>query len=80
MSYPNPKAVYLGKTDWPSMKRHLQRDPGPDMILRVFDPMRKDFGNIDVHASYGLVPLMDSTQPQIRVQARLDRRKAKQST
>jgi SNF2 family DNA or RNA helicase len=76
--YPNPKAVYLSKTDWPSMKLHLQRFVGRNVIIRVFDQMGKDFGNIDVRTSLGLAPLMDSTNLKIRVQARLDSRKAKE--
>lgn len=75
--YPNPKATYLSKTDWPSMKLHLQRFPGKNLIIRVMDPAGHDFGNIDVRSSLGLVPLMDSVFPNVRVQARLDSRKKK---
>lgn len=75
--YPNPKAVYLSKTDWPSMKLHLQRFPGKNLIIRVIDPAGHDFGNIDVRSSLGLVPLMDSQFSNVRLQARLDSRKKK---
>lgn len=75
--YPNPKAVYLSKTDWPSMKLHLQRFPGKNLIIRVIDPAGHDFGNIDVRSSLGLVPLMDSQFSSVRLQARLDSRKKK---
>lgn len=75
--YPNPKAVYLSKTDWPSMKLHLQRFPGKNLIIRVIDPAGHDFGNIDVRSSLGLVPLMDSAFSNVRLQARLDSRKKK---
>ena len=74
---PNPKATYLSKTDWPSIKLHLQRYPGKNMIIRVIDPAGKDFGNIDVRTSLGLSPVMDSKFSKIRIQARLDPRKKK---
>ncbi|MCJ1316795.1 hypothetical protein MMC15_002116 [Xylographa vitiligo] len=74
---PNPKATYLSKTDWPSIKLHLHRYPGKNMIIRVIDPAGKDFGNIDVRTSLGLSPVMDSKFSNIRIQARLDPRKKK---
>ncbi|MCJ1402420.1 hypothetical protein MMC11_005640 [Xylographa trunciseda] len=74
---PNPKATYLSKTDWPSIKLHLFRFPGKNMIIRVIDPAGKDFGNIDVRTSLGLSPVMDSKFANIRIQARLDPRKKK---
>ncbi|MCJ1282251.1 hypothetical protein MMC26_001574 [Xylographa opegraphella] len=74
---PNPKATYLSKTDWPSIKLHLQRYPGKNMIIRVMDPAGKDFGNIDVRTSLGLSPVMDSHFSNVRIQARLDPRKKK---
>lgn len=75
--YPNPKATYLSKTEWPSMKLSLQRFPGKNLIIRVIDPAGHDFGNIDVRSSLGLVPLMDSAFSNVRLQARLDSRKKK---
>ncbi|MCJ1474455.1 hypothetical protein MMC13_003113 [Lambiella insularis] len=74
---PNPKTVSLSKTEWPSIKLLLQRYPGKNMIIRVIDPAEKDFGNIDVRTSLGLVPLLDQKFANIRVQARLDPRKKK---
>ena len=74
---PNPKATYLSKTDWPSIKLHLHRFPGKNMIIRVIDPAGKDFGNVDVRTSLGLSPVMDSKFANVRIQARLDPRKKK---
>lgn len=74
---PNPKAVSLSKTHWPSINLVLQRFPGNNMIIMVRDPAGKDFGNIDVRTSLGLVPLLDQKFANIRVQARLDARKKK---
>ncbi|SLM40972.1 snf2 family domain-containing protein [Lasallia pustulata] len=74
---PSTKATYLTKSDWPLMKLQLQRFPGNTHIIRVLDPTGKDFGTVDVRTSLGLAPLMDSSTPKIRVQARLDIRKKK---
>ncbi|MCJ1256463.1 hypothetical protein MMC24_004284 [Lignoscripta atroalba] len=74
---PNPKQVYLSKTEWPSMLLQLQRYPGNTHIIRVLDPTGKDFGNVDVKTSLGLAPMMDSKNPKVRVQARLVNRKKK---
>lgn len=74
---PSTKATYLAKSDWPLMKLQLRRFPGNTHIIRVLDPTEKDFGNVDVRTSLGLAPLMDSSTPKIRVQARLDIRKKK---
>ena len=74
---PDPKAIYVSKTDWPSMRLQLLRYPGDNYIIRVLDPAGKDFGNVDVKTSLGLVPVMDSIRPKIRVQARLVPRKKK---
>ena len=75
---PNPKAVYLSKTEWPTMLLRLQRYPGNTHIIRVLDPTEKDFGNVDVKTSLGLAPVMDSKDSKIRVQARLANRKKKE--
>ena len=71
---PNPssKASYQGRPQWPAMKLKLHRLPGRDHIIRVLDPTDKDFGNVDVKTSQGLARLMDSRNPKIRVQARLN--------
>ena len=74
---PDPKATYVSKTDWPSMRLQLRRYPGENFIIRVLDPAGKDIGNVDVKTSLGLVPVMDSLRPKIRVQARLNTRKKK---
>ena len=74
---PDPKAFYASKTDWPTMRLQLRRYPGENYIIRVLDPAGKDFGNVDVKTSLGLVPVMDSIRPKIRVQARLAPRKKK---
>ena len=71
---PNPssKVSYYGRAHWPAMKLQLHRLPGRDNIIRVLDPTNKDFGNVDVRTSQGLARLMDSRNPKIRVQARLN--------
>ena len=74
---PSTKATYLTKSDWPLMKLQFQRFPSNTHIICVLDPTGKDFGNVDVRTSLGLAPLMDSSSPKIRVQARLDIRKKK---
>ena len=74
---PGPKSTSLSKTEWPVMKLQLKRFPGQTVIIRVLDPTGKDFGNIDSHTAYGLVPLMDSKILNIRIQARLNNRKKK---
>lgn len=75
--FPSGKAVYLSKSDWPSMKLQLKRLPGKDNIIRVIDPMGKDFGNVDLRTSLGLARIMDSRNPKFRTQARLIMRKKK---
>ncbi|MCJ1355965.1 MAG: hypothetical protein MMC33_005959 [Icmadophila ericetorum] len=72
---PDPKATYLSKTDWPSMRLRLERLPAKNSIIRVYDPSGRDFGTVDTRTSLGLASLMDSTNPRIRTQARLTTRK-----
>lgn len=72
---PSGKAVYLSKGDWPGMKLQLKRFPGKDYIIRVIDPMGKDFGNVDLKTSLVLAKIMDSKNPRFRTQARLNTRK-----
>ncbi|KAL8941565.1 MAG: hypothetical protein Q9216_002155 [Gyalolechia sp. 2 TL-2023] len=74
---PGNKANYLSKTEWPTMKLQLRRFPGNDNIIRVLDPIGKDFGNIDIRTSQGLAKLLDSKHPKYRAQARLLSRKKK---
>ena len=74
---PDPKATYLSKTDWPTMRLELQRFPGKNVFIRVLDPSGKDFGNVDIRTSIALAPLMESKIPKIRVQARLNARRKK---
>lgn len=77
---PNPgvKATYLTKSDWPAMKLQLHRLPGKsNNIIRVMDPSGTDFGNIDVRTALGLSPIMASTHPKFKTQARLTVRKKK---
>ena len=74
---PSGKAMYLTKAQWPPMKLQLQRHPGRDSIIRVIDPMGKDFGNVDVRTSLGLAKIMDSKNPRFRTQARLNPRNRK---
>ena len=71
---PSGKAVYLTRGQWPMMKLKLKRLPGKDSIIRVIDPMDKDFGNVDVRTSLGLARIMDSKNPKFRTQARLNTR------
>lgn len=72
---PSPKATQLSKLDWPPMRLQLHRLPGKGNIIRVLDPTGKDFGNVDVKTSTGLARIMDSKNPKIRTQARLNLRK-----
>lgn len=76
---PNPsgKAVYLSKGQWPSMKLELRRLPGKDSIIRVIDPMGKDFGTVDVRTAMALAKVMDSKNPKFRTQVRLTARNRK---
>lgn len=74
---PSGKAVYLSKGDWPTMKLQLKRYPGKDNIIRVLDPIGKDFGNVDIRTAQGLAKVMDSKNPRYRTQARLPLRKRK---
>ena len=74
---PSGKAMYLSKAQWPPMKLHLRRHPGKDSIIRVIDPMGKDFGNVDVKTSLALAKIMDSKNPKFRTQARLNSRNKK---
>lgn len=71
---PSGKAVYLSKGQWPAMRLHLRRHPGKDNIIRVIDPMGKDFGSVDVRTSLALAKIMDSKNPKFRTQARLNSR------
>lgn len=61
------------------MKLSLKRLPGKDNIIRVLDPMEKDFGNVDVRTSTGLARLLEMKNPKFRVQARMLPRKRKQT-
>ena len=70
--------MYLSKAQWPPMKLSLRRHPGKDSIIRVIDPMGKDFGNVDVKTSLPLARIMDSKNPRFRTQARLNSRNRKQ--
>lgn len=72
---PTGKAVYISKGDWPAMKLQLKRFPGKDNIIRVLDPMGKDFGNVDLKTSLALAKIMDSKNPRFRTQARIPIRK-----
>lgn len=63
--------MYLSKAQWPPMRLDLRRHPGKDSIIRVIDPMGKDFGNVDVKTSLALAKVMDSRNPKFRTQARL---------
>lgn len=72
---PSGKAVYMSKGDWPAMRLQLKRFPGKDNIIRVIDPMGKDFGNVDVKTSSALARIMDSKNPRFRTQARIPIRK-----
>ena len=60
------------------MKVILKRLPGKDNIIRVLDPMHKDFGTVDARASVGLARIMDSPVLKLRCSARLTSRKRKQ--
>ena len=71
---PSGKATFLSKAQWPTMKLTLSRYPGNDSIIRVIDPMGKDFGNVDVKTSLALARVMDSRNPKFRTQARLNSR------
>ena len=72
---PSGKAVYISKADWPAMRLQLKRFPGKDNIIRVIDPMGKDFGNVDLKTSLALARVMDSKNPRFRTQARIPIRK-----
>ena len=72
---PGGKAVYISKGDWPAMRLQLKRFPGKDNIIRVIDPMGKDFGNVDLKTSLALAKIMDSKNPRFRTQARITIRK-----
>ena len=72
---PSGKAVYISKGDWPAMKLQLKRFPGKDNIIRVIDPIGKDFGNVDLKTSLALARVMDSKNPCFRTQARIPMRK-----
>lgn len=72
---PSGKAVYISKGDWPAMRLQLKRFPGKDHIIRVIDPMGKDFGNVDLKTSLALARIMDSKSPRFRTQARIPIRK-----
>ena len=77
---PNPgnKTIFLTKTDWPSMKLELHALPGKNHhIIRVIDPSKTDFGNIDVKTALGLAPILAAKTPKYRAQARLLPRKRK---
>ena len=71
---PSGKAMYLSKAQWPAMKLQLRRHPGKDLIIRVIDPMGKDFGSVDVKTALALSRIMDSRHPKFRTQARLNSR------
>ena len=73
--FPDPKAIHLSKTDWPSIKLKLRRYPGKNMIICVCDAAGKDFGNVDIKTALGLTPLLDTNPPMVRTQARLTNRK-----
>ena len=72
---PSGKAVYISKADWPAMRLQLKRFPGKDNIIRVIDPVGKDFGNVDLKTSLALARVMDSKNPRFRTQARIPIRK-----
>ena len=74
---PSGKATFLSKNQWPPMKLKLKRLPGKDNIIRVLDPLEKDFGNVDVRTALGLARIMDSKYPKFRTQARLNTRPRK---
>ena len=74
---PSGKATFLSKSQWPPMKLKLKRLPGKDNIIRVLDPLDKDFGNVDVRTALGLARIMDSKNPKFRTQARLNTRPRK---
>ena len=68
---PGGKSVYISRSDWPAMRLQLKRFPGKDNIIRVIDPMGKDFGNVDLKTSLALARIMDSKNPRFRTQARI---------
>ena len=47
------------------------------MIICICDAAGKDFGNADIKTALGLTPLLDTTPPLVRVQARLTARRKK---
>ena len=61
------------------MKLELKRLPGKDNIIRVLDPIGRDFGNVDARTSVGLARIMDSRNPTFRTQAKLQARKRRQN-
>ena len=75
---PSGKSVYFGG-NWPVMKLSLKRLPGKDNIIRVIDPMDKDFGNVDVRTSTGLARILEMRNPKFRAQAKLPPRRRKQT-
>ena len=75
--FPDPKVIHLSKTEWPSIKLKFRRYPGKHMIICICDAAGKDFGNADIKTALGLTPLLDTTPPLIRVQARLTNRRKK---
>ena len=76
LPYPSGK-TFWSKGQWPPMKLQLKRLPGKDQIIRVIDPMNKDFGTVDVRTSRALARILDSKNPKFRTQARLTARTRK---
>lgn len=56
------------------MKVTLKRLPAKDNIIRVLDPMSKDFGTVDVRTAIGLAPILDRKDFKVRTTARLNPR------
>ena len=75
--FPDPKAIHLSKTEWPSIKLKFRRLPGKNVIICICDAVGKDFGNADIKTALGLTPLLDTAPPLVRVQARLTARRKK---
>ena len=72
---PHPPSKHIAhSTQWPLIKVSLKRFAAKDNIIRVLDPMGKDFGTVDVRTAVGLAPLLDRKGFKLRTQARLNPR------
>lgn len=72
---PHPPSKGIAQsTQWPVIKVTLKRFAAKDNIIRVLDPMGKDFGTVDVRTAVGLAPIMDRKEFRLRTQAKLNPR------